>query len=100
MNITHKLTQNSLQITGDTNSITSDCQAICFDNYGEQAVVIYINDTQHEHQAATSYYLAPKSFITFGNNINFVVKDVFDVVFTGTGIKGLNVLKQFIDRIE
>lgn len=97
--ITQQLKHTPTHITDHTNSIASECHAILFDNYGEQGAKIYINDTNHLH-TGQYLYLPPGGHITLGNNENFLIKDVFDVVFTGSGSKAMNILKQFTDRIE
>jgi len=97
--ITQKLRNEPLQVSGDTNSINSDCHAIMFDNFGEQGVKIYINDTTHQHTGNAYFYLPPGDFVVFGNDHNFTVKDVFDVLFSGSGTKGMNLVRQFVDRI-
>lgn len=97
---THHLTHSPQQITTHTNSISSTCHAILFDNYGEQGAKIYVNDTSHAHSGTEYIYLPPGQYISLGNDSDYLVKDVFDVVFTGSGSIGMNVVKQFVERIE
>lgn len=98
--VTQKLVNVPLQVQDDQDSITSNCYAIAFQNYGQRSAEIYVNDTVHAHSGNEYLYLPPGGYIVLGNDSKYKVQDTFDVVFTGTGTKGMNVIKQYTERIE
>jgi hypothetical protein len=93
MNITHRIKYAFGHVDADTNSIASDCDAMTFDNYGSQDVNIYSNDIGHIH--GTDYIiLKPGKSITLGNNPSAILLDIYDIVFSGSGLKGCNLMKE------
>jgi hypothetical protein len=94
--ITHELTHDALHITGNQTNLESNCHAIMFDNVGEVDAEIFINNSSGQ----SKIFLPAGGHITLGNNAEFIVKDKFNVQFTATGVRRMNIVKQIIQRLE
>jgi len=94
MLITHRSTYAASSIIVSTNSIASACNTITLDNFGDDDVKVYINDTAHAH-AGTYLYLKAGNSKDIGGSMDAYVNDIFDLVFMGVGNNpGVNILKE------
>jgi len=94
MKITHKTTYTPENYYVDTNGITSNCNTIIFDNYGEDDAEVFINDTNNT-LSGWRFYLKAGVAIRLGGLKDSICQDTFNIRFLGAGAaKGINVIRE------
>lgn len=93
--ISKKSTHVPTHIIVDAAELTSNCNTISFENYGNTAAKIYTNANPDYN------YLTPGMTKIFGGLPDVLVQDTFDIVFdVGAASKGINIMKEYINIIE
>jgi len=95
MKVTHKSTKTFTNVIIDTDHILSNVNTIIFDNAGTDDCKIFVNDTDHSHDGDYFYLQAGKA-VTFGNMIDCVDQDFYDIVFLAAAgaTKRINIIRE------
>ena len=98
MLVTNRSTYQVNGVTQNQDGVATDCNSLTLDNYGEDDVKIYFNNTDPEHPEEIPYMLlkAGKS-IDLGGSIDSIIIDTLDFVFlfnVPQGAQGVNIIKE------
>jgi len=77
----------STEITDDDPAVTISCNTVVFENNGEQTATI-----------DGVYELLPNNSLRLGGRVNVVIDDSFAFVFSGSGTKKVNIIKETIEE--